>query len=149
MASWGEFAEAEPEMAGILTSLLDWIPITYLATVRKGGAPRVHPICPVFGEGRMFVAVNESSPKRHDLKRDRRYALHALPDKRDAEFYMTGRVTFVEDQRTRDLITRTAGHTVHESDWLFEFDIEHAMTAHWEKQGQPDTYAVRKFWHAA
>jgi hypothetical protein len=149
MASWGEFGAAEPEMAGILTTLLDWIPITYLATVRKDGAPRVHPICPIFGEGRMFVAVNEISPKRHDLKRDRRYALHALPDKRDAEFYMTGRVTFIDDQGTRDLIVKSAAHTVHESDWLFEFDIEHVMTAHWEKQGQPDTYAVRRFWHAA
>ena len=25
---------------------------------------------------------------------------------------------------------------------------ERVMTAHWEKVGQPDTYAVRKFWHA-
>ena len=149
MANWGEFTRAEPEMAKVLTSLLDWIPITYLATVRKDGAPRVHPICPIIGSGRMFVAVNETSPKRHDLKRDRRYALHALPDKSDAEFYMTGSVTFIEDQQTRDLIAESAGHTVHDSDWLFEFDIEHAMTAHWEKQGQPDTYAVRKFWHAA
>jgi len=149
MANWGEFTQAEPEMAKVLTTLLDWIPITYLATVRKDGAPRVHPICPIFGGGRIFVAVNESSPKRYDLKNDRRYAMHALPDKSDAEFYMTGSVTFIEDQETRDLIAESAGHTVHESDWLFEFDIEQAMTAHWEKQDQPDTYAVRKFWHAA
>ncbi len=149
MANWGEFTEAEPEMAKVLTSLLDWIPITYLATVRKDGAPRVHPICPILGDGRMFVAVNENSPKRHDLKRDRRYAMHALPDKRDAEFYMTGSATFIEDKKTRDLITKSAGHTVHDSDWLFEFDVEHVMTAYWENQGQPDTYAVRSFWHAA
>ncbi len=149
MVSWGEFAKAEPEMAGVLTSLLDWIPITYLATVRKDGAPRVHPVCPIIGKGRMFVAVNETSPKRHDLKSDRRYAMHALPDKRDAEFYVTGSATLIEDQPTRDLISKAAGHTVHDSDWLFEFDIEHVMTAHWEKVGQPDTYAVRRFWHAA
>ncbi len=149
MATWGAFANKEPEMAKVLTSSLDWIPITYLATVRKDGAPRVHPISPIIGEGRMFVAVNETSPKRHDLKRDRRYAMHSLPGKRDEEFYITGSVTMIEDQATRDLISKSAGHTVHDSDWLFEFNIEHAMTAHWEKVGQPDTYAVRRFWHAA
>jgi hypothetical protein len=148
MAKWGDFAEAEPEMARVMESSLAWIPICYLATVRKDGGPRVHPICPIIGKGRMFVAVNQASPKRFDLKNDRRYALHALPGKDDAEFYMTGRVTMVEDPSSRDLCTKSAGHTVHESDWLFEFEVERVMTAHWEKVGQPDTYAVRKFWHA-
>ena len=148
MVSWGEFAEAEPEMAEVLAKSLAWIPITYLATVRRDGAPRVHPICPIIGKGRMFVAVNQTSPKRLDLKNDGRYAMHALPGKRDEEFYMTGRVTFFDDAPTRELVTRLAAHTVHDSDWLFEFKIERVMTAWWEKQGQPNTYAERRFWHA-
>jgi hypothetical protein len=147
-ASWGDFAEAEPEMAKVLTSSLDWIPITYLATVRKDGSPRVHPVCPIIGKGRMFVAVNQSSPKRFDLKNDGRYAMHALPGKRDDEFYMVGRVRMVKDAATRALVVKSAGHTVHDSDWLFEFEIERVMTAYWENMGKPDTYAVRKFWHA-
>lgn len=149
MASWGEFARAEPEMAKVLQKSLNWIPITYLATVRKDGAPRVHPICPIIGGDRMFVAVAETSPKRYDLRNDGRFAMHALPDKRDDEFYMTGRATMVEDAATRKLVSDSAGHTVHDSDWVFEFDIEQVMTAYWEKMGQPDTYAVRNFWHAA
>lgn len=96
MATWGEFAEARPEMAQVLLGLLDWIPITYLATVRRDGSPRVHPVCPIIAGGRMFVAVAgssapEPSPKRFDLARDGRYAMHALPGKRDDEFYITGR----------------------------------------------------------
>lgn len=148
MATWGEFAKAEPEMAKVLRKSLDWIPITYLATVRRDGAPRLHPICPIIGSGRMFVAVSETSPKRYDLKNDGRYAMHSLPDKRDDEFYMTGRVRMIEDAATRDLVAASAGHTIHDSDWVFEFDVERVMTAYWENMGQPDTYAVRRFWQA-
>jgi hypothetical protein len=133
-------------MADILSKLLDWIPITYLATVRREGAPRVHPVCPIIAGGRMFVAVAETSPKRFDLARDGRYAMHALPGKRDDEFYITGRTRRVEDAETRALVSDTAAHTIRDSDWIFEFEIEVAMTAYWENVGQPDTYAVRQFW---
>ncbi len=148
MASWREFAAARPDMAGLLQESLDWIPITYLATVRRDGAPRVHPVCPIIAEGRLFVAVPAWSPKRFDLKRDGRYAMHALPGKRDDEFYITGRAVLIEDDATRDLVSEAAAHAVLPDDWLFELDIEHAMTAYWENRGQPDTYPVREFWQA-
>lgn len=155
MASWGEFAAARPDMADLLLGILGWIPITYLATVRKDGSPRVHPVCPIMAGGRMFVATATTSPKRFDLRRDGRYALHALPGKwrevngqtrGDDEFYITGRARPVADAATRELVTQAAKHVVRPEDWLFEFDIERAMTAYWEKVGQPGTYAVRQFW---
>ena len=147
MATWGEFAAARPDMAEVLVKLLDWIPITYLATVRSDGAPRVHPVCPVMAEGRMFVAIPPSSPKGRDLRRDGRYAMHALPGKRDDEFYVTGQAVLVEDEATRRLVAETAKHEVRAEEIIFEFDIEHTMTAYWEKVGQPGTYPVRRFWH--
>ena len=52
------------------------------------------------------------------------------------------------DGETRAAVTAGAGHTVHPQDWIFELDIERAMIAHWEKVGQPDTYAVRRSWQA-
>lgn len=146
MATWGEFQTERGEMAAVLTSLLNWIPIVYLATVRKDGAPRLHPVCPVIADGRIFIAVPETSPKRLDLHRDGRYALHALPDKRDDEFYVTGTDKRAEDDATRELVSGAAGHHIRASDWLFELHIDHAMTAYWEKQGQPATYAVREMW---
>lgn len=148
MATWGEFADARPDMAGVLRSSLDWIPITYLATVSADGAPRVHPVCPVIADGRMYVAMLPSSPKAGDLRRDGRYAMHALPGKRDDEFYVTGRATLIEDEPTRALVTETAAHEIRADDLIFDFDIERAMTAYWEKVGQPGTYPVRQFWHA-
>jgi hypothetical protein len=136
-------------MAEVLLKLLDWIPIAYLATVRRDGSPRLHPVCPIIADGRLFVATPADSPKRFDLRRDGRYALHALPGKRDEEFYITGRATLVEDGETHRLVAKTAKHEVRDGDWIFEYEIEHAMIAHWEKVGQPGTYAVRQVWHAS
>jgi hypothetical protein len=83
--------------------------------------------------------------------------MHALPGKwrevdgqtrGDDEFYVTGTARLVEEAETRRLVTETAKHEIRETDWLFEFDIERAMTAYWEKVGAPGTYAVRQYWHA-
>jgi hypothetical protein len=158
VTAWGQFAEARPDMAQLLLGIMEWIPITYLGTVAEDGAPRVHPVCPIIANGRMFVAVAPTSPKRLDLQRDGRYAMHALPGKcrevegtmrGDDEFYITGRAMLVEDAETRRLLLDTAKHEIRETDWLFEFDIERAMTAYWEKVGQPGTFAVRQYWHAS
>lgn len=152
MATWGEFAEARPAMAQVLVGLLEWIPIAYLATVRRDGSPRVHPVCPIIADGRMYVAVAGlgrtapapgPSPKRYDLARDGRYALHALPGKRDDEFYVTGRARRVTEASEFDAVVRAARHTVHPTDWVFELGLDYVQTAYWELIGQPDTYAVR------
>lgn len=148
MTTWEEFAAAEPSMAKVLRSLLGWIPIAYIATVRRDGAPRVHPFVPIFAADRMFIAIPDSSPKRHDLRNDDRFAMHALPGKRDDEFYMIGHASLVEDAETRKAVSDSAKHTIHGTDDVFELTAEYVMTAHWENQGQPDTYAVRKEWRS-
>ncbi len=150
MTDWASFERDRPEMAAVLRAQLGWIPIAYLATTRRDGAPRVHPVCPILAaDGRMYVAVPATSPKRHDLRGDGRYALHALPGKRDDEFYATGRAILHNDALSRAAAGAAAGHTIHDSDLLFELALETAMTAYWENRGQPGTYAVRTFWRAA
>ena len=146
--SWAQFSEVEPKMAASHRDLLGWIPISYLATVRKAGAPRLHPVCPIFAGDGMFVAVLDTSPKRFDLANDGRYALHDLPGKQDEEFYVTGRATRVGDAAVLKQVQAAAGHTVNDHDWVFELRIGYGMMAHWEKRGQPDTYPVRREWHA-
>lgn len=149
MTDWGTFERARPEMAAVLRKQLGWIPIAYLATTRRDGAPRVHPVCPIVAaNGRMYVAVPATSPKRHDLRRDGRFALHALPGERDDEFYATGRAIIRTEAAAREAAQSAAGHAIHDADWLFELDLETVMTAYWENRGRPDTYAVRTLWHA-
>ena len=128
MATWAEFAEAAPEMAALGLKQLDKFPIAYLATVRKDGAPRVHPVSPIIAQGRLFVATAPASPKRLDLRRDGRYAMHLLPGKNDEEFSITGRARLVTDDATRAAAVAAAGHTVRDIDWIFEYDIERALT---------------------
>jgi hypothetical protein len=153
MATWSDLEAAEPEMAAIGRTRLKPVPIMYLATVRRDGSPRVHPVCPIFAGGGVYVAVGGGgragpSPKRFDLERDGRYALHALPGNLDEEFYLTGRARRVTDSAERAAVVEAAGFTVHDVDWVFELGIELAMTAYWENWTKPDTYAVRRFWRA-
>src|SRR3989304_3641812 len=90
MATWAEFEQAAPEQAALGRELLKKYELAYLATVRKDGAPRVHPVCPVIAGGRLFVATAPESPKRFDLLRDGRYAMHFLPGDNDAEVSVPG-----------------------------------------------------------
>src|SRR5438093_6848489 len=95
MATWAQFAEARPDMATRGFNLFS-IPLAYRATVRIDGAPRLHPLSPIFADGRLFVAIQSSSPRRFDLANDRRYSLHGLPpilgpDYDEFEINLTGK----------------------------------------------------------
>lgn len=129
MASWSEFAAAEPELAAAVRALLQQYGpgMGYLATVRADGGPRVHPVSPVITDEGLYCFL-VSSAKRRDLERDGRYALHSYPpEESDDEAYVTGHAHPVTD---RAVITRLA-EALHASpmvDWrLFEFDIATAM----------------------
>lgn len=60
--------------------------VSYLATVRRDGGPRLHPFCPILAGGQLFAAIPRSSPKGWDLRRDPRCVIHALPGPEDDEF---------------------------------------------------------------
>ena len=129
MASWSAFAVAEPTLAdGIRALLQQYGPgMGYLATIRPDGGPRVHPVSPVFAGGGLYCFIVDS-PKRRDLERDGRYALHAYPpEDNDDEACLTGRALPVRDPLT---VTQLAGalHASPDVDWrLFELTIESAM----------------------
>lgn len=146
MVSWSEFAERSREIAGAGESLFGEHRLAYLATSRRDGAPRLHPVTPVRTPKGLYIAVNHQSPKRWDLDRDGRYALHAPLGDRDEEFVITGRVRRVRDGATRAEIESEAGHVIHDSDWLFEFLVGHCLHGYWVNVGRPDTYPVRRQW---
>ncbi len=149
MPTWAEFAAAAPAIAALGLKQFEKFHIAYLATVRKDGSPRVHPVSPIIADGRLFVATPPTSPKRLDLMRDGRYVIHALPGNDDAEFLIRGRAGRATDDDTRAAVSEAAGHTIHDDDWIFEYDIQEAMMAYWENVGQPDTRPVREFWREA
>ena len=74
--SWRTLEQEDMELAEFGRARLAGRP-AYLATVRQDGSPRVHPVTPIVGDGHLFIFMEPTSPKGHDLQRDGRYALHS------------------------------------------------------------------------
>lgn len=103
MLSWGAFEAAQPEAAATGRAYLYQfgVGLGYLGTVRADGGPRLHPVCPILTDDGLYLFVVDS-PKRNDLRRDHRYALHAFPiDGNEDAFYVTGTVEPRDDPATR------------------------------------------------
>ncbi|MFI5317853.1 MAG: pyridoxamine 5'-phosphate oxidase [Myxococcota bacterium] len=145
MASWLEFATANPAMAAAGRALLYQfgVPLGYLATVRRDGGPRVHPFCPILCESGVFGLIG-SSPKQRDLARDGRYAVHSFPaPDRDDEFYFTGRATLRSDPRLVDAVraaVTATGATSDGHETLFELEIERALLSRYKMRGGPNNW---------
>jgi general stress protein 26 len=129
---WSEVAVEAPELAEAGRELLyQYGPgLGMLATVRKDGGPRLHPVCPVVTHGGLWVFVVNRSPKVHDLRRDGRYALHALgPEDRDDEFMVAGPARVVDDPAVEADVLEVylAQGTTSEDHTLFELLVERAL----------------------
>jgi hypothetical protein len=153
MVTWTEFAAAEPDLADVGRSLLFQfkVGLAFLATVRQDGAPRLHPVCPVLSSDRLFMLIIPTSPKRHDLLRDGRYALQTFPQPKPGsdEFYIAGKAVGVDDPAVRAAILRDAKHMADPSEIVFELWIDHVMYTRWENVLTPQMCSVHQKWRAA
>jgi len=108
MITWTEFERRQPALAGAGRAMFyqHGIALGFLATVRKDGGPRVHPVCPVLSPAGLHVLILPG-PKRGDLRRDGRYSLHTetfAPPREDDGFAVSGRATEVADLATRGIV---------------------------------------------
>jgi hypothetical protein len=129
MVTWAEFAVASPELATEGRRLLyrGGQAQGLLATVRGGDPPRIHPVSLGIAGGRLYSFILKS-PKRTDLERDGRFALHTLQDPvAPSEFAVRGRATIVRAEDVRSAVASDWSFEVDESYWLFEFSIESAL----------------------
>jgi hypothetical protein len=153
MVTWKEFAAAEPDLAETGRSLLFQfkVGLAFLATVRRDGAPRLHPVCPVLSDGCLFVLITPLSPKRVDLLQDGRYALQSFPQPKPGsdEFFIAGRALLVDDPTARADILRDAAHMADASETAFELLIDRVMHTRWEHVLTPQMRSVHKKWRAA
>ena len=95
MVSWGNFRTVRPDLeaAGRERFYQFGVGLAFLATVRPDGGPRLHPMCPVI-DGDELYAFLIPSPKRSDLHRDGRYAMHSFPaDDNEDAFSIRGSAT--------------------------------------------------------
>jgi hypothetical protein len=144
--SWQDLEVGNPELAAFGAERFK-SEVAYLATVRKDGSPRVHPVTPIVGQGHLFLFMEPTSPKGHDLRRDGRYAMHAsVRDSSggEGEFYVSGRATFVEDPEVRALAAQLASYAPADRYILFSLSVDRADSTIYE-DGQP----IRRRWKRA
>lgn len=143
MASWAVFEAATPELAAEGKRLFYQygVGLGFLATIRKDGGPRLHPICPIVADGGLYAFINPS-PKCHDLRRDGRYALHAFtPEDVDDEFCVSGRATELTDTEVRARVAAAYHASVPPEHALFAFDVQRCLHAKYRHRGDwPPTY---------
>ena len=151
MMRWIEFESARPDLAETGQALIHQFGpgLAFLGTVRKDGGPRMHPVCPVVHDGGLYVFVIGRSPKRYDLDRDPRYALHTFPPaQNDDEFYCTGVARSIEDAAIRQVAASIAKHYVRDDEVLFELLIDRVLYTTWEHPRQPNTRPIHTKWRA-
>jgi pyridoxamine 5'-phosphate oxidase-like protein len=152
MVTWKQLATAEPDLADVGRLLLFQfkVGLAFLATLRKDGAPRLHPVCPVLSDDRLFVLITPASPKRSDLLRDGRYALQTFPQPKAGsdEFSIAGKAVLVDDPAVRVVILRDARHMADVSEIVFELLIDRVMHTRWEDVLTPQMRSVHRKWRA-
>jgi hypothetical protein len=154
--SWGVFIEQQPGLASQGGSLLyqHGVGLGFLATVRRDGRPRVHPMCPLISDDGLFAFI-VPSPKQFGLKRRGAYALHSFPSPTNEDaFYVTGRAELVSDNGRRaalaaQFVAERASIGValpSDDDALFEFDIDSCLLT--RTTGHGDPAPDHHVWHA-
>lgn len=126
--SWGEFAKLEPGLAQFGEERLTAAP-AYLATVRRSGAPRVHPVTPIFTTDGLFLFMEPTSPKARDLRERGWFALHnGVPDNAGTggEFNTSGRAFAVDDPGMWAQVAEAASYTPIDRYILFELQLNEA-----------------------
>lgn len=151
--TWASFAAGSPSMAVDGERLLrpTGDGIAFLATVRKDGGPRVHPVMPVVAGSGLYVFVVNISHKYRDLLRDPRFALHTAPSAEGGEeFYLTGVAIPVDDGAIRADVTAASGGRLGHSDFeaLFELRLDHALHTSWANWGTAQAWPTYAKWAA-
>lgn len=149
MATWREFAHASPEIAEAGKRLMHQFGVAqaFLATIRADGGPRLHPVCPVLTYAGLYVFVMPTSPKRSDLLRDGRFALHThQPPEGDEEFYWTRGSRLIADPDARTQIAGAATHPVQDDEVLFELLPDRALHTTWENWPTPEMRPIHTTW---
>jgi hypothetical protein len=126
--NWGEFAKREPELARFGAVRLTAAP-AYLATVRRSGAPRVHPVTPILSPLGLYLFMEPTSPKGEDLRERRWFALHSgVPDNAGTggEFNVTGLGLAVEDADMWSHAADAASYTPADRYILLEMQVSEA-----------------------
>jgi hypothetical protein len=146
MVSWRAFEQEAEPLASFGRERIDGR-VSFLATVRPDGGPRVHPVTPWIADGRLFVRMYPTSPKAADLDRDPRFALHSMMDNDDGiggEFAVHGHAARVDSpQDIARAYAAIDGPGTDRTLVLFELEVDASMATEYEGDDM-----VRRRWRA-
>ena len=164
MIPWSQFAQEAPETEAVFRRRLDATGLALMATLRADGSPRISPLEPLVGDGRLWLGMMPDSTKTTDLRRDPRLCLHsATADKEvaDGDAKLWGRAVLVDDDADRTSYTtafkEATGNDLDEMPGGFDLfwveltgasslvlgdDHEHLRITSW-KPGAPETITKR------
>lgn len=138
--SWNIFEENAPELARLVFEKLNR-KIAYLATLKKDGSPRLHPVTPFIGNGMLFIFTEPSSPKIRDLQRDGRYALHCSVGGEGPliEILVSGEAVVISNPHVRreQAESIAASPVVTDRYFLFEFQVNHVLVVEYDEERKP------------
>ncbi|MFN8233726.1 MAG: hypothetical protein U0V56_09740 [Actinomycetota bacterium] len=134
MVTWGTFEERAARVAAFGRERVDGR-VSFLATVRPDGGPRVHPVTP-WMRGRAPVRAHvPEARRRRRIGRDPRYALHSMMDNDDGiggEFSLRGSAVRVDDPGRVAAALSAVGEPGTRPLVLFTFGVDSAMTTEYE-----------------
>jgi Pyridoxamine 5'-phosphate oxidase len=146
--SWAELESAAPAVAASGAHRLDATRVALIGTIRRDGSPRISPMEPYLGDGRLLFGAMSWSRKAHDLSRDPRCVLHSpitAPDAGEPELKLYGEARAAAAE-IRDGCARGWWHAhPREAAVVFELAIEQAVLIEWKLQ---DEVMVLRRWSA-
>jgi hypothetical protein len=104
-------------------------------------------VTPIVGGGRLFLFMEPTSPKGHDLDQRGMYALHcnmADANGTGGEFYLRGHGQHDDTPQARAVATQAASYTPHERYVLFELRVAEARGKSYGGVAIPEPTS----WHA-
>lgn len=148
MLRWDELADLQPELATAGKRLLyhpDHGEVGLLATLDRLGAPRLAPVCPIFASRGIYLLIGAGTPKRQDIDRNPRYALHAQIGASDEEFQIRGHASAVEEPaQIRAVLNAITFSSYDPEDPLYELRISQALWVTWQ-----DGAAAKHSWRVS
>ena len=132
-AHWSSLEQEDVTLAAFGQERLDGR-VAYLATLRKDGRPRAHPVTPVMGAGRLFIFLEPSSPRTQDLLDHPDFCLHcAMNDSSGSsgEFQITGMAVKIADPDIRALAESVSSFRPSVKSLLFELLVTEALSTAW------------------
>jgi hypothetical protein len=111
MSTYAEFEAAAPTIATPIRQRLEEAGLTFLATIRRDGSPRISPVEVEFIDGHLYFGSMPGAQKAHDIARDARCSLITpIVDKKDmrGEGKLFAQARLVTDLAESERVLRTS-----------------------------------------